>query len=36
MREVLDRVLVRDKWDLEVHFVDDGQPIVIKGNFNQY
>jgi hypothetical protein len=36
MREVLDHVVVADKWDMEVYFNEDDIPMVIKGNHNQY
>jgi hypothetical protein len=36
MSEVLDYVLVKNKWDIEVYFKEDELPMLIKGNFNQY
>jgi hypothetical protein len=34
--KVLDRVLVRDRWDIDVYFVGDSKPMIIRGQFNQY
>lgn len=34
--KVLDRVMVREQWDIEVYFKDDSIPIKILGNHNQY
>jgi hypothetical protein len=36
MVNVLDHVLVREKWDIEVYFKEDKLPMVIKGNHNFY
>jgi hypothetical protein len=36
MVQILDHVLVRDKWNLEVYFVGNEQPMIIHGNHNFY